>query len=450
MADAISSLFIMLIMLAFFVLIGWHYWEQLHEEEDAWRTFVPWIARGLLFPALVWTAVNLGVFFDFAPLLPKAAGTMKKGFLIQTLALMKLLPTTIVVMGSVWAAVTFSWLQSEIVQRIEGRAEYYAQCGFWTLLMTPILVPLVYFDRIEWLGFGVLAVLIPLTHFTLPLVGSVHVTPLYAQAKAQLKFGKYADAEVEVINQLEKSPEDFEGWMMLAELYASQYHDLREAGLVVRQLCNQPNVTELQISMALNQLADWHLKFESDPVAARRALELICHKLPDTHAARMARLRMRQLPRTRKQYEEGRKRPAIALPAHERADGEQGFYGVPIINEEESQKLAERLQKRLNEDPADVSARERLAVVCATHFQEAGQAIKHLNYLLEHAAPSQKKEVEWLNLLATWQLKYNNDLGSARAALEQIVRKFPKTLDAFNAQRRLHVLELESRRLARQ
>ena len=40
--------------------------------------------------------------------------------------------------------------------------------------------------------------------------------PMYARAIARMKFGKYSEAELEIIRELEKCEDDFEGWMMLA------------------------------------------------------------------------------------------------------------------------------------------------------------------------------------------------------------------------------------------
>src|SRR2546430_17506194 len=104
-----------------------------------------------------------------------------------------------------------------------------------------------------------------------------------------------SDAELEVLHELEKCEEDFDGWLMLAELYARHFHDLPEADRTIRELCGQPNVTGIQISLALHRLADWHLDLGADPLSARNALAEICQRWPGTHFARMAQLRINQL-----------------------------------------------------------------------------------------------------------------------------------------------------------
>src|SRR5262245_51761693 len=102
--------------------------------------------------------------------------------------------------------------------------------------------------------------------------------------------------------------------MMLAELYATQFHDLAEADRTVRGICEQSNITPLQVSMALHRLADWHLKLDDNPVAARRALAEICHRFPNTHFASEAQIEFDKLPQTREQWVEQKKPKPIRLP----------------------------------------------------------------------------------------------------------------------------------------
>src|SRR5256885_12508369 len=48
----------------------------------------------------------------------------------------------------------------------------------------------------------------------------------------------------------------------------------------------------------------------------------------------------------------------------------------------------------------------------------------------------ERKCAEWLAMVAAWQLKYRQDRNGARVRLEQLVREFPQTPQAFAAQRR--------------
>src|SRR5205823_9910134 len=124
-------------------------------------------------------------------------------------------------------------------------------------------------------GFATVGWLLPIANSSLPLMATKPIGPMYSRAIAKMKMGKYDDAEWEVIQQLEICEDDFEGWLMLAELYANHFADLAGAERTIKDICSDPNVSPSQLSIALHRLADWHLKPGDDPVAARRALEEI-------------------------------------------------------------------------------------------------------------------------------------------------------------------------------
>jgi hypothetical protein len=165
------------------------------------------------------------------------------------------------------------------------------------------------------------------------------------------------------------------------------------------------------------------MNLEKDPAAARKTLERICELMPDTHGARMAKQKIAHLPPTRDAFEKQSKPQRIKIAEGVRVGEEAGFYGVPKINDKESHKLLRQYLERLSQYPDDVGARERLAVVYATHFDNANEAITHLTYLLEKTSHKEKKEVEWLKLQATWKVKHKKDIKAARVAIETIVRK---------------------------
>src|SRR5204862_1678909 len=141
------------------------------------------------------------------------------------------------------------------------------------------------------------------------------IPPMYSRAIARMKFGKYKEAEWEIISQLERCDDDFQGWLMLAGLYAEQFRDVDEAEATVLEICTHPRVTPSQISIALHKLADWYLNLRDDPDAARRALYMICSRLPGSHLAHMAQLRINQLPENAEELREHRQVRPIPLPA---------------------------------------------------------------------------------------------------------------------------------------
>ena len=120
------------------------------------------------------------------------------------------------------------------------------------------------------LGLAGIALLAPMAGYGPSVLHAKKTPPMYARAVARMKFGKYSEAEWEIIHELEKCEDDFEGWMMLADLYANNFNDLPEAEQTILEICDQPKTTPSQLSIALHRLADWHLQRAGDPEAARR------------------------------------------------------------------------------------------------------------------------------------------------------------------------------------
>src|SRR5260370_36656374 len=102
---------------------------------------------------------------------------------------------------------------------------------------------------------------------------------------------------------------------MMAELYGNHFNSLAAAEQTILEICAQPQVTPSQISIALHRLADWYLKIGGDPEAARRALQMIWDRLKGTHLARMAPLRIQQLPDTAEDPRQQRGAQPIPRPA---------------------------------------------------------------------------------------------------------------------------------------
>jgi len=282
-------------------------------------------------------------------------------------------------------------------------------------------------------------------HLTLPLALKKKIPPSYARAVARMKFGKYKDAEREVLEQLEKSEDNVEGWMMLADLYANHFNDLPEADRTIRELCGQPNVIGIQISLALHRLAEWHLSRADDPARARSALEEVCLRLPGTHFARMARQRIDQLPANREELIEQRTPKVIRLPALNDELDNLPPARPADSNRREAEMQADRWVERLKRNPNDAEAREKFATILAEGLGEADLAIEQLDLLLAMPDQPVPKSAEWLARSAVWQLKYRQDPAAARVRLEQLVREFPQTPQAFAARRRLNLMETEER-----
>jgi len=267
--------------------------------------------------------------------------------------------------------------------------------------------------------------------------------PMYARAVARMKFGKYSEAEWEIIHELEKCEDDFQGWMMLAELYGNHFNDLVEAEQTILEICDQPKTTASQLSVALHRLADWHLK-AGDPEPARRALQMISDRLPHTHLARMAQLRLSQLPATAEELREQRHAKPIPLPAL--GDSlDAGPEPAPTPAEQaEAAAQANACVEALRQDPNQAAARERLARLLAERLGQPDAGIEQMRLLLNLPGQPDAKRAEWLGCIAAWNLKFCHDPDTGRKNLERLIEEFPTSPQALAARRRLQLMISEA------
>ena len=249
-------------------------------------------------------------------------------------------------------------------------------------LLSPFVALMVYCYGLGGIGFALLIWFWPVTHYGLSVQPKKDPLPTYTRAVAKMKFGKYSEAEAVIIEELEKSETDFDGWMMLADLYANQFHDVSEAERTICELCDEPETTISQISIALHRLADWQLRLREDPAAARRVLEEICKRMPGTHLEKMARLRISQLPATKADLLERQKTKTIHMPVvNDDFRAASNASALPI-NPEEALVRANRCVEKLERDPNDVAVREELAGIFAEHLGQVDLAIEQIELLM--------------------------------------------------------------------
>jgi hypothetical protein len=349
------------------------------------------------------------------------------------------------VIASYWSAISLAQLAGAIATHADSRQEFAVIAVVLGVLSSPVLLLCAWAGGLPWAGVMLLFWLVPVTHCTLSLVCAAKPMPMYARAIARLKLGKYKEAEHEVIEQLEKREDDFDGWMMLAELYARQFGDLAEAERTIAWLCDQPSISSLQISIALHRLADWHLKLCDDPVGASRALDEICRRLPESHLAMMARLRRQQLPATRQEWVEQKTPKRIALPALTGDLDADSTVAGPRLTRSEAVRVAEDCVERLKRNPNDAASREKLARVLAEELGKAESGIEQLELLLGMPGQPEQKQAEWLSLSAAWHFRFLKDRTATTQILTRLVRERPQTPQAFSAQRWLSLLEMEER-----
>jgi hypothetical protein len=345
---------------------------------------------------------------------------------------------------SYWAAITLAWslwLATRNADR-ETLKSFKSLCLTCFLGMIVFAVGIALLGGLPLAGLAAIVLMGPVGIYGPSVLLPARTPPMYARAIARMKFGKYDEAEWEIIRELEKREDDFDGWMMMADLYANHFHDLHEAEQTILEICDQPRTTTSQLSIALHRLADWQLNLGNDPEAARRALQMICDRLRGSHLAHMAQLRLNQLPRTQSELKEQKSAATIPLPAlGDSFDNET--LTAPPMEQSKAVALANGCVQQLKENPNNVSAREKLARTFAEQLQQPERGIEQLNLLLNMSEQPNSKRAEWLGLTAAWHLKYRHDPESGRRVLGQVMSEFPGTPQAFSARRRLELLDRE-------
>lgn len=267
--------------------------------------------------------------------------------------------------------------------------------------------------------------------------------PLYAIAEAKRKQGKYAEAVKEIQTQLDRFPHDYQGWLMLADIQAENLHDLPAAVQTIQQTVNLPDQPANRVAFALNRVVDWQLKLARDYEAARQTLEAIVDRFPNSSEAHAAQQRLAHFGNF-EQYAAAHNHVPLALPHSDEHLGlREDFTGLKPPPEDHVAD-ATKLLRHLDEFPLDNEAREKLALIYAEHFHRLDLASDQFEQLLAQPGVSTREITRWLNLLADVQVKYGDDLATARQTLERIIQQFSHSAAAENAQRRLNVLKLEA------
>jgi hypothetical protein len=431
----------LLVLSAVFIAMGWVMTVRLapdRKRRAMLRWLGNWSAKGVLLPVAIWGMMNFGLSWRLQPFMPEIQAAKNSGlpwfpewFRVAGIGLF--------IVSSYWATGTLIWVLISTSRGVdpEPRKDFRGLCLTCGLgLGIPALLILL-LGGWSLLGMAAVVVLAPMAGYAPGILQPQKMPPMYARAIARIKFGKYREAEWEIIRELEKCEDDFEGWLMLAELYAVRYQDITEAENTILDMCDQPKIGPSQLSIALHRLAEWQLKVAGDPEAARRALQMITDRLKGTHLAHMAQLRINQLPRTARELQEQQTARPIPLPAlGDQLDREENDTG-PRLDRKEAAQQANSCVAQLKTDPNNVAAREKLARLFTEQLERADLGIEQIQLLLNMPDQPDGKRAEWLSLMAAWYLKHRQDTATARRFLERLIEEFPTSPQAFAARRRL-------------
>lgn len=417
-----------------------HYWRELSSDTEAYPKawFLGWMRRGVAVPIFVWLLMNVGSMPVMPPLTRHIGYIRGKGAWAEALMTQTTIAACFIV--TFWGVLTFGWFLTNLFRRARNTDDLIIATTLWS----PVLAVVTWFFWAMggWgaIGLGVLFWIWPLTHYILGIADVKPPPPTYSQAIAKMKFGKYSDAEMAIIAQLEKCETDFDGWMMLADLYANHFNDLAEAEKAICDLCDEPRTTLPQVAVALHKLADWQLHLRSDPAAARRVLEEICRRMPGTHLDKMARHRINQLPKSVKELQEQQMPRKVLMQAW--TEDLDAVKPAAPLKTEEAIVQANQLVEQLQQDPNDIIARERLARVFAHPLGKMDMAVEQLELLIEMPGQSVEKIAEWLGLIAAWMIEAQGECEKAQEILERLIHEFPQTPQAFVAQQRLSLMRV--------
>jgi tetratricopeptide (TPR) repeat protein len=396
--------------------------------------------------------MNSGAMWRSGPFIPEVSAEKNKGGSRWIDLLSEYVGVGMMVIAFWWLALLLAWLLCVAIKNMpdDNRASFRAIVVFWSVITLPIAAFVIFlghsassksaFTGGEWLagGFAACIWLLPIAHYAMPLLIKRRTTTFYSAAVARMKLGKPEQAEAEILKQLEQAEDDYDGWMMMAQLYAEHYHDLDTADQTVRDLCAQPGLNPGQVYMALSKLADWHLTLGDDPIAARSALEIVVKAYPGTHLGRMAQAKMGQIPRSRADLLEQRKGRTLRLPSLRDLDTPEAE-----LPRAEAAAAANNCVNRLKADPDDIATREKLAWLFAEQLGRADMGIEQTKLMLEMPNQPENKRAEWLAQIGAWQLKHLQNKETGRRTLEQLIREYPNSPQAFTAVRRLGLLDVE-------
>ena len=266
--------------------------------------------------------------------------------------------------------------------------------------------------------------------------------PVYSTAMMKRSRGDYHGARLDIHHQLQRFPTDVQGQMLLAEIEAQDFKDLRAAEIVVERFVNQPDHAPANIAYALNSMADWHLKFAQDRDAARASIERIIEKLPDSEWALRAAQRVAHLGNT--ELLMGRDNRRTFKVTHIEGDpGLEARPGAFSHVEADPAEMATGYVEHLIMFPHDTDAREKLAQLYARHYRRLDLAQDQMEQLIQHPNQPAKQVVRWLHLLADWQVEHGVSCDNVRATLQRIIDLHPDAASAITTQKRIELLPLE-------
>ena len=264
----------------------------------------------------------------------------------------------------------------------------------------------------------------------------------YSIARTHRQKQQFDEALWEIEQQLERFPNDFTGLMMMAEIQAQDQLNLSGAAATIERICTAQRQQPRNFSLALNALADWHLRIGRNREAARACFERIQNTFARHPVAVEAAQRLAHLPSDEMLASERTPR-TIELRELPRVSVREAAARHVAAASETRDEAVSRLTGQLELHPLDHSAREELVSLHAGEPEDIRLAIDHLEFLINQPGFDKHKVVKWLNQIADHQVQISHDAAAAGATLDRIIKKYPGSPAAEQAGRRKMLLGRE-------
>ncbi|HAB15654.1 MAG TPA: hypothetical protein PLX89_24550 [Verrucomicrobiota bacterium] len=272
----------------------------------------------------------------------------------------------------------------------------------------------------------------------------VEKRPYYSRAVGLRKRGEFQTALEAVQDELTRFPGDADGMLLRAQILADDLKDPLGAVETLRQMADTPGRSAEEQCLALNHLADVQWKHLKDAEGSRATLEQIVTGFPESSAAQMARQRLAHLAGTIARSDSVAN-ARLVVTEHTERIGLREDLGASKLVETDGNVAAAELVAHLAEHPQDWEARERLARLYVEPLGRIDLATDELERLLSETQVPVRHVIRWYNELADLQLKAADGVPAARLTLERIVKRFPNSPWAAQAEARLRHLVWDER-----
>src|SRR5262249_20941568 len=150
----------------------------------------------------IWALMNIGLSWSLQPFMPQIQAARHRGgpWGVEFLSVTGL---GLMIISSYWTAATLGWLLFSIAEAIEPehRRDFKALCWACALGLTLPGALIILLGGWPWLGVALSLIFAPIAAWSPPLIHPPKLPPIYARAIARIKFGKYAEAEWEIIRE---------------------------------------------------------------------------------------------------------------------------------------------------------------------------------------------------------------------------------------------------------